>query len=198
MFPVTLQKFLVFLVLAFYKHVIKACDDTVITSCRNDSNYCTQTYGQLYNALASNKNHFNISEALYPSKRPPSVLVHVTLFGDNETANCCPVTYTWSTLCLYAAFPSFVLEILSFGSVLVYTRTQVLAVTIPPFCCDVSVDDRMTMIDKGLASVSKHITTGACFSKGVAQFLSLCKLLKVWSWIQTRQTYNNFLGLKSG
>ena len=153
MFPVTLQKFLVFLVLAFYKHFIKACDDTVITSCRSDSS-CIQTYGQLYNALASNKNHFNISEALYPAKRPPSVLVRVTLFGDNEIGNCCTVTYTWSTSCLYAAFPSFVLEILSFGSILVYHRTQDLAITIPPFCCNVSVDDRMTMIDKGLASVS--------------------------------------------
>ena len=177
MFPVALQKFLVFLVLASYKHVIKACDDTVITSCRNDSS-CTQTYGQLYNTLASNKNHFNISEALYPAKRPPSVLVHVTLFGDNETGNFTPVTYTWSTLCLYAAFPSFVLEILSFGSILVYPRTQDLAITIPPFCCDVSVDDRMTMIDKGLASVSKIITPGACFSKGLETFQAWWQIVK--------------------
>ena len=177
MFPVILQKFQVFLVLAFHKHVIKACDETVIMSCRSDRS-CIRTYGQLYNALASNKNHFNISEALYPAKRPPSVLVRVKLFGDHETGNCAPVTYTWSTLCLYAAFPSFVLEILSFGSILVYPRTQDLAVTIPPFCCDVSIDDRMTMIDKGLASVSKNITPDTCFSKGQETFRASRQILK--------------------
>jgi len=55
--------------------------------------------------------------------------------------------------CLYAAFPDKVLEILSLGSIFVTHRTQDLNITIPPFCCNVSEDDRLTIIDRVLAEL---------------------------------------------
>lgn len=118
-----------------------------------DNTTCTQTYGEVYNMLASQKNYYKIAQALYPAKKPSSFLVHVRLYGANGTENCTPAAYTWSMSCLYAAFPPNVLEILSWGAIIVTPRTQELNITIPPFCCNVSKENRMTMIDNVLAAL---------------------------------------------
>ncbi|XP_078349992.1 uncharacterized protein LOC144634813 isoform X2 [Oculina patagonica] len=55
--------------------------------------------------------------------------------------------------CLYAAFPAEVLEVLSLGSILVTPRTQELNITIPPFCCNVTVEKRQRMIKDVLAAL---------------------------------------------
>lgn len=65
--------------------------------------------------------------------------------------------YTWSMSCLFAAFPEIVLELLSLGSILVRSRTQKLDITIAPFCCNVSVENRVTIIEDVLLSVSDMI-----------------------------------------
>ena len=130
----------------------EACKENVITSCVNKTT-CAETYGEVYHALASDNNYFNIAQALYPAKKPSSVLVLVTLYGTNETEDCKPVAYTWSKSCLFAALPAKVLELLSLGSILVTSRTQELYVTIPPFCCHVPTDKREAIIDRVLVAV---------------------------------------------
>ena len=130
----------------------------VIDDCVNIST-CIGTYGNIYNALASDKNSFNIESALYPAKRPSSVRVFVNLYGqngpnktDNSTSEV--IKYTWSLNCLYAAFPAVFLEVWSLGSILVTDLTQELKITIPHFCCNVSVQDRKNIIESVLAAVS--------------------------------------------
>lgn len=130
----------------------------VIDDCVNVST-CIGTYGDIYNALASDKNSFNIESALYPAKRPSSVRVFVNLYGQNEPDETDSSTsevakYTWSLNCLYAAFPAVFLEVSSLGSILVTNFTQELNITIPHFCCNVSVKDRKNMIESVLAAVS--------------------------------------------
>ena len=125
----------------------------VIKECVNYTT-CTETYADLYSALASPKNYFNIVLALYPARKPSSVLVHVNLHRFNQTEKSSPVSYTWSMSCLYAAFPATVLELLSLGSILVTSRKRTLDITIEPFCCKVSENDRLTLIDRVLAEVS--------------------------------------------
>ena len=130
----------------------EACGTDVIASCADETT-CAQSYGDVYNALASDKNYFNISQALYPAKKPSSVQVYVRLYGATKTENCTPAAYTWSKSCLYAAFPAKALEILSLGSILVASRTQELNVTVPSFCCNVSEDNRKAIIEGVLAMV---------------------------------------------
>lgn len=130
----------------------EACGTDVIASCADETT-CAQSYGDVYNALASDKNYFNISQALYPAKKPSSVQVYVRLYGATKTENCTPATYTWSKSCLYAAFPAKALEILSLGSILVASRTQELNITIPSFCCNVSEGNRKAIIERVLAAV---------------------------------------------
>ena len=116
---------------------------------------CVETYADVYSTLASPKNYFNIAVALYPARKPSSVLVHVNLHTQyNQTEKSSPVPYTWSMSCLYAAFPAKVLELFSLGSLIVTSRKRELNITIAPFCCNVSEDDRFTMIDRVLAEVS--------------------------------------------
>jgi len=130
----------------------EACGTDVIASCADETT-CAQSYGDVYNTLASDKNYFNISQALYPAKKPSSVQVYVRLYGATKTENCTPAAYTWSKSCLYAAFPAKALEILSLGSILVASRTQELNVTIPSFCCNVSEDNRKAIIEGVLATL---------------------------------------------
>ena len=130
----------------------------VIDDCVNVST-CIGTYGDIYNALASDRNSFNIESGLYPAKRPPSVRVFVNLYGQNgpdETDHSTSevTKYTWSLNCLYAAFPAVFLEVSSLGSILVTNLTQELNITIPHFCCNVSVKDRKDIIESVLAAVS--------------------------------------------
>ena len=157
MFFATVQKFFCLLLLIhvmvtnFAQHT-KACD--VIKECVNNTT-CIATYADVYSALASPKNYFNIALALYPARKPSSVLVYVNLHTFNQTGKssaACP--YTWSMSCLYAALPAKVLELLSLGSILVTSRERELNITIAPFCCNVSEDDRFIMIDRVLAEVS--------------------------------------------
>ena len=135
---------------------VEACNGTVITAC-NDNTTCVQTYEELYKSLGSSINYFNISQALYPAKWLSSLLVHVTLHGANGIEKCRPAKYTWSMSCLFAAFPEYVLEVLSLCSIVVTPRTQKLKILITPFCCNVSQEDRVTMIDTVLAAVSNKV-----------------------------------------
>lgn len=152
------QKYLMLVVLnavtfSFQQNTVEACTGTVITCC-NDTTSCIQTYEEVYKLLGSNVNYFKIAKALYPAKKMSSLLVHVTLNGANGTEKCRPAHYTWSMSCLFAAFPEYVLEVLSLGSILVRSRTQKLDITIAPFCCNVSVENRVTIIEDVLPSVS--------------------------------------------
>lgn len=158
MFSVGPQKYLMLAVLnavmfSFQQNTVEACTGTVITGC-NDTTSCIQTYEEVYKLLASNMNYFKIAQGLYPAKRMSSLLVHVTLNGANGTEKCSPAYYTWSMSCLFAAFPGYVLEVLSLGSILVRSRTQTLNITIAPFCCNVSVENRVTIIENVLTAVS--------------------------------------------
>ena len=153
----TLQKCFLLLLLIqvmvtnFAQHA-KAC--SVLKECVNYTT-CIETYPDVYSALASPKNYFNIALALYPARKPSSVLVYVNLHTFNQTGRSSPVPYTWSMSCLYAALPAKVLELLSLGSILVTSRERKLNITIAPFCCNASEDDRPIIIDRVLAEVSR-------------------------------------------
>ena len=152
------QKYLMLVALnavtfSFQQITVQACTGTVITCCSNTTS-CIQTYEEVYKLLGSNVNYFKIAKALYPANKMSSLLVHVTLNGANGTEKCRPAHYTWSMSCLFAAFPEYVLEVLSLGSIHVRSRTQKLNITIPPFCCNVSVENRVTIIADVLPSVS--------------------------------------------
>ena len=180
MLPVGRQEYLVLVLLKilmfnFQQNTTEACTDTVITAC-NDTTTCIQRYGEVYKSLGSSINYFNIAQALYPAKWLPSLRVNVKLHGANGTENCRPVKYTWSMSCIFATFPKYVLEILSLGAILVTPRTQDLNITINPFCCNVSKEDRITMIETALAAVSKKVCS--------LRFLR-CKLQSSSHWVGT-------------
>ena len=131
----------------------------VISECANATS-CIGTYADIYKSLASDVNSFNIESALYPANEPSSVLVFVNIYGQNGPDNTgndsmpAVIKYTWSLRSLYAVFPTVFLEISSLFSILVTPRTQELNITIPYFCCNVSVKDRKRMIKTVLAAVS--------------------------------------------
>ena len=131
----------------------------VLSGCANATT-CIGTYADIYNSLASEGNSFNIESALYPANEASSVLVFVNIYSQNQpgkTSNdSVPgvIKYTWSVRRLYAAFPAVFLEISSLFSILVTPRTQELNITIPNFCCNVSVKDRKRIIKDVLAAVS--------------------------------------------
>ena len=150
---VTLQKFPVALLfLIQVTNFFRRAEANVISECINYTT-CSKTYGDVYNSLASQRNYYNIALALYPSRKPSTVLVHVNLYAFNQTEKSSPVQYTWSMSCLYVAFPAKVLEVLSLGSILITSRTRGLNITIPPFCCNVSKDERIVIIDRVLSEV---------------------------------------------
>ncbi|PFX23290.1 hypothetical protein AWC38_SpisGene12176 [Stylophora pistillata] len=130
----------------------------VTSECANVAT-CIGTYADIYNSLASDESSFNIESALYPANEPSSVLVFVNLCGQNGSDKACDNStpgvkkYTWSLRSLYAAFPPLFLEISSLFSILVTPRTKHLNITIPPFCCNVSEEDREKMIKNVLASL---------------------------------------------
>ena len=109
-------------------------------------------------------NSFNIKSALYPANEPSSVLIFVNIYGQNgpdKTGNDsmpAVMKYIWSLRSLYAAFSAVFLEISSLFSILRTPRTQELNITIPFFCCNVSVKDRKRMIKTVLAAVSISIS----------------------------------------
>jgi len=157
MFLTTLQKCFLLLLL-FQVMVMDFAQKTkanVIKECVSNTT-CVETYADVYSALASPKNYFNIAVALYPARKPSC---HVNLHAFNQTEKSSPVPYTWSMSCLYVAFPAKVLELLSLGSLIVTSRQRELNITIAPFCCNVSEDDRFTMIDRVLAEVSYETIT---------------------------------------
>ena len=135
----------------------------VINKCANTT-ICIGTYADIYKSLDSDVNIFNIKYALYPANEPSSVLVFVNVYGQNGTDktgnDSVPgvMKYIWSLRSLYAAFPAVFLEISSLISILVTPRTQELNITIPFFCCNVSVKDRKRMIKTVLAAVSISIS----------------------------------------
>ena len=143
MFTATLQKLfpLVLVIQVMVTNFAQETKANVLKECVNYTN-CIETYTDAYSALASPKNYFNIALALYPARKPSSVLVHVNLHRFNQTGKSAPVPYTWSMSCLYAALPARVLELLSLGSILVTSRKRELDITIAPFCCNVSEEDR--------------------------------------------------------
>nr|XP_058949941.1 uncharacterized protein LOC131777645 [Pocillopora verrucosa] len=136
----------------------------VVSKCANTT-ICIGTYADIYKSLDSDVNSFNIEYALYPANEPSSVLVFVNLYGQNGTDktgnDSVPdvMKYIWSLRSLYAAFPAVFLEISSFFSILVTPRTQELNITIPFFCCNVSVKDRKRMIKTALAALQDLAVT---------------------------------------
>ena len=135
----------------------------VISECAN-ATICIGTYADIYRSLASYVNSFNIESALYPANEPSLVLVFVNTYGQNRPYKAgndsipAVMKYTWSLRSLYAAFPAVFLEISSLVSILVTPRTQELNITIPYFCCNVSVKDRKRMIKTVPADVSISIS----------------------------------------
>lgn len=152
---VTVQIFFVFFFIQAALVSVHHCTKVgIIKACINFSP-CIGTYANIYDALTSDDNSYNIESALYPATKPSSVRVLVNVYGPNKTDNSTTDTkYTCSMNCLYAAFPAEVLEVLSLGSILVTPRTQELNITIPPFCCNVTVEKRQRMIKDVLAAVS--------------------------------------------
>ena len=155
MFLAALQKcfLLLLLIQVMVTNYAQHTKANVIKECINYTT-CMETYADVYSALASPKNYFNIALALYPARKPSSVLVHVNLHTLNQTENSLSVAYTWSMSCLYAALPAKVLELFSLGSLPITSRKRELNITIAPFCCNVSEDARFIMIDRVLAEVS--------------------------------------------
>ena len=156
MLEIVMQKKFLFLLIVqvAFVSVLECTSTDIIGHCVNFSP-CIETFANIYNSLASDDNSYNIESALYPAKKPSSVRVFVNVYGPNKTDNSTTDTkYTWSLNCLYAAIPARVLEVLSVGSILVTSRTQELNITIPQFCCNVSVEIRQKMIEDVLAAVS--------------------------------------------
>ena len=168
---VTLQKFpVVLLFLIQVTNFFRQAEANVISECINYTT-CSETYGDVYNSLASQRNYDNIALALYPSRKPSAVLVHVNLYAFNQTEKSSPVQYTpvqytWSMSCLYVSFPPKVLEVLSLGSILITSRTRGLNITIPPFCCNVSKDERIVIIDRVLSEVTNKYFNSTLWGGG--------------------------------
>ena len=151
MLHVTFQKS-IFLVIqvALFDFVLQTKADGM-RSCSNFT-CCIESYADIYKSLTSEDNSFNIESALYPAMKPSSLVVKVQIFGPNHTSLA---NYTWSINCLYVAFPAEVLQVLSFGSILVTPRTQHLNVCIPYFCRNFSsVKDQKDLMKGVLAAVS--------------------------------------------
>ena len=152
MLHVTFQKS-IFLVIqvALFDFVLQTRADG-IRSCSNFT-YCIDSYADIDKSLTSEDNSFNIESALYPAMKP-SFLAHVVkvqIFGPSYTS---VANYTWSINCLYVAFPAVVLQVLSFGSILVSPRTQHLNVCIPYFRQNFSwVKDQKDLMKGVLAAV---------------------------------------------
>ena len=136
--------------------LIRDCVNVNVTS-------CIGRYADIYDAFVSDENSYKIQAALYPPKNSSSVRVFVNLNvlnrsrtdASKENYKADVAEYTWSLKCLYAALPAYFLEILSLGSILVTPRTQKLNITIPHFCCNVSVEERQKWIEDVLAAVSR-------------------------------------------
>lgn len=132
----------------------------VISRCKDHAE-CCKTYDDAYTSLASPQNYHNIALALYPSRYPSSVLLQVNLYSMNQsdyhTERTSPEQYTWSTSCLYAAIPARVLEFLSLGAILITPRTRDLDISIPPFCRNVSEEERIVIIERVLSEVSQNM-----------------------------------------
>ena len=151
MLHVTFQKS-IFLVIqvALFDFVLQTKADG-IRSCSNFT-CCIDSYADIYKSLTLEDNSFNIVSALYPAMKPSSLVVKVQIFGPNLTSLA---NYTWSINCLYVAFPAEVLQVLSFGSILVTPRTQHLNVCIPYFCRNFSsLKDQKDLMKGVLAAVS--------------------------------------------
>ena len=177
MFLATLQKFFLLLLLiqVMVTNFAEQTKANVIKECVNVTT-CIETYANVYSALASPRNYFNIALALYPARKPSSVLVHVNLDTFNQTGESSPVPYTWSMSCLYAALPARVLELLSLGSILVTSRKRELDITIAPFCCNVSEENRKKMIDRVLAEVSYNQLYSSVLQLLISKSLSKCNV----------------------
>lgn len=134
--------------------LIRDCVNVNVTS-------CIGRYADIYDAFVSDENSYKIQAALYPPKNSSSVRVFVNLNvlnrsrtdASKENHKADVAEYTWSLKCLYAALPAYFLEILSLGSILVTPRTQKLNITIPHFCCNVSVEEREKWIEDVLAAL---------------------------------------------
>ncbi|CAH3142881.1 unnamed protein product, partial [Pocillopora meandrina] len=149
-------------------YVIKFCIFSIVECANNRNNVirhcidkqpCIGTYGDIYNASASGENSYNIRAALYPAKKPSSVLVFVNVYGPNGTQSprSNAVKYIWSTNCLFVALPTAVLQGMSLGSILVDPRTGHLDITLPSFCCKVCESKREKMIEDVIAEVSVNL-----------------------------------------
>ena len=150
---------IVYLVFYLISSLVICTRADLISEC-TDATICIGTYADIYKSLASGVNSFNIESAFYPANEPSSVLVFVNIYGQNEPDKAgndsmpAVMKYTWSLRSLYTAVPAVFLEISSLFSILVTPRTQELNITIPYFCCNVSVKDRKRMIKTVLAAVS--------------------------------------------
>ena len=145
--------------------IVECANNTDVISHCIDKQPCIGTYADIYNALTVGENSFNIRSALYPAKKPASVLVFVNVYGPNGTqsprSNACK--YTWSTNCLFVTLPAAVLQVMSLGSILVDPRTQHLDITLPSFCCKVSKNRREKMIEDVIAEVSVNLLVDVTF-----------------------------------
>ena len=140
---------------------------TKVDAIRNCSIFtsCIDSYADIYKSLTSEENSFNIESALYPAMMPSSLVVKVQIFELNETS---VANYTWSVNCLYVAFPAEVLQLLSFGSILITPRMQDLNIRIPNFCKNFSsVKEQKDLMKGVIAAVSVYV----CFS--VIKFTSV-------------------------
>ena len=92
MFMATLQKLfpLLLLIQVMLTDFAQQTKANMLKECVNYTT-CIETYADAYSALASPKNYFNIALALYPARKPSSVLVHVNVHRFNQTRTFAPV-----------------------------------------------------------------------------------------------------------
>ena len=149
-----LQK--LFVVLFIQTVLINFVQYTKADFMRNCTNFTSRidSYADIYNSLTSEDNSFNIESALYPALKPSSLVVKVHIYGPNLTS---VANYTWSMNCLYVAFPVEALQLLSFGSILVSSRTQDLQICMPDFCRNFSsIKKQKDLLKDVVAAVSVH------------------------------------------
>ena len=174
MLHVTFQKS-IFLVIqvALFDFVLQTKDDGM-RSCTNFT-YCIGSYADIYKSLTSEDNSFNIESALYPAMKPSSLVVKVQIFGPNYTT---AANYTWSINCLYVAFPAEVLQVLSFGAILVTPRTQHLNVRCIPYFCrnSSSVKDQKDLMKGVLAAVSVNRGLFFCHERNDCSLVILIRV----------------------
>ena len=151
MIRITLQKFILLCIKVALLDFVQQTKADVVTNCPTFT-YCIDSYADIYKSLTAEKNSFDIESALYPAMRPSSLVVKVQIYGPNDTS---VANYTWSVNCLFVAFPSEVLQVLSLGSILVTHRKQELKICIPHFCQNFSSLKEQGDLMKGvLAAVS--------------------------------------------